>query len=60
MAKKMTNKTPLFGNRISHACNASRHAQRPNYQKVTLVDGTKRVVTARDLRTMKKRNQIVA
>jgi len=60
MAKKMTNKTPLFGNRRSHACNATRHAQRPNYQKVTLVDGTKAVVTARDLRTMKKHNQIAA
>ena len=40
MAKKMTSKTPLFGNRRSHACNATRHAQRPNYQKVTLVDGS--------------------
>ena len=60
MAKKMTSKTPLFGNRRSHACNATRHAQRPNYQKVTLADGSKVVVTARDLRTMKKQNKLAA
>lgn len=60
MAKKMTSKTPLFGNRRSHACNATRHAQRPNYQKVTLEDGTKVVVSARELRTMKKQSQIAA
>ncbi len=60
MAKKITNKTPLFGNRRSHACNATRHAQKPNYQKVTLVDGTKVIVTARELRTMKKQNLIAA
>lgn len=60
MAKKMTTKTPLFGNRRSHACNATRHAQRPNYQKITLEDGSKVVVTARDLRTMKKQDKIAA
>lgn len=60
MAKKMTTKTPLFGNKRSHACNATRHAQRPNYQKITLEDGSKVVVTARDLRTMKKQDQIAA
>lgn len=60
MAKKMTNKTPLFGNLRSHACNSTRHAQRPNYQKVTLEDGSKVVVTARDLRTMRKQNKIAA
>ena len=36
MAKKVSNTTPLFGNRRSHACNATRHAQKPNYQKVKL------------------------
>ena len=60
MAKKMTNKTPLFGNRRSHACNATRHAQRPNYQKATLADGTKAVFTARELRTMRKQNKLAA
>ena len=60
MAKKITSKKPLSGNRRSHACNATRHAQRPNYQKVTLADGSKVVVTARDLRTMKKQNKLAA
>ena len=54
MAKKMTSKTPLFGNRRSHACNATRHAQKPNYQKVKLDNGQTVVMTARELRTLKK------
>ncbi|MBQ8872064.1 MAG: 50S ribosomal protein L28, partial [Bacilli bacterium] len=39
MAKKVSNTTPLFGNRRSHALNATRHAQKPNYQKVKLDNG---------------------
>ena len=54
MAKKMTNKTPLFGNRRSHACNATRHAQKPNLQKVTLDNGETIRMSARELRTLKK------
>lgn len=54
MAKRATEKTPLFGNRRSHACNATRHAQKPNYIKVKLETGETVVTTARDLRTMKK------
>ena len=38
MAVKCTKKTPLHGNRRSHACNATKHAQKPNLQKVT-IDG---------------------
>ena len=53
MAKKVTNTTPLFGNRRSHACNATRHAQKPNYQKVT-VDGKTVIMTSREIRTLKK------
>ena len=53
MAKKMTSKTPLFGNRRSHACNATRHAQKPNYQKVK-VDGKTVIMTSREIRTLKK------
>ncbi len=53
MAKKVSNTTPLFGNRRSHACNATRHAQKPNYQKVT-VDGKTVIMTSRELRTLKK------
>ena len=30
MAKKITNTKPLFGNRRSHALNATKHAFKPN------------------------------
>lgn len=59
MAKKVTEKTPLFGNRRSHACNATRHAQKPNLQKVTLDNGDKVVISARELRTLKKTSKDV-
>ena len=36
MAKKLTTKKPLVGNRRSHALNATKHAQKPNLQKVTV------------------------
>lgn len=58
MAKKVTNKTPLFGNLRSHACNAVRHAQKPNLKKVTLADGSKVVMSARELRTLKKADKV--
>ena len=54
MAKKVTNKKPLFGNRRSHSMRATRHAQLPNLQQVTLEDGTKVKMSAREIRTMKK------
>ena len=54
MTIKATNKKPLFGNRRSHACNATRHAQKPNLQKITLADGTSIKISARELRTLKK------
>ena len=53
MAVKVSNKKPLFGNRRSHALNATRHAQRPNLQTVT-IDGVKVRISARELRTLKK------
>lgn len=56
MAKKITEKKPLFGNRRSHSLRATRHAQKPNLQKVTLENGQKVVMSARELRTMKKIN----
>lgn len=56
MARKVSTKKPLFGNRRSHSLRATRHAQRPNLQKVTLEDGTKVVMSARELRTLKKTN----
>lgn len=54
MAKKITEKKPLFGNRRSHACNATRHAQKPNLQKVTLDNGETIRMSARELRSLKK------
>lgn len=54
MPKKVTSKKPLHGNRRSHACNATRHAQKPNLQKITLDNGESVRVSARELRTMRK------
>lgn len=54
MAKKVSKITKLFGNRRSHACNATKHAQKPNYQKVKLDNGETVIMTSRELRTLKK------
>lgn len=54
MAKKVTSTKPLFGNRRSHALNATRHAQKPNLQKVKLDSGETIRMTAKDLRTLNK------
>ena len=51
--KKITTKKPLVGNRRSHAMNATKHAQRPNYQTYT-IDGEKILTTARDARSARK------
>ena len=58
MAIKVTEKKPLFGNRRSHSLRATRHAQRPNLQKVTLENGEKVVISARELRTLRKTSKI--
>ena len=54
MAKKLTEKKPLFGNRRSHSLRATRHAQKPNLQKVSLENGEKVVMSAREIRTLRK------
>ena len=54
MAKKVTSSKPLVGNRRSHACNATRHAQKPNLQKITLDNGESIRISARELRSLKK------
>jgi large subunit ribosomal protein L28 len=54
MAIKATGKKPLFGNRRSHALNATRHTQKLNLQNVTLSDGTKVKVTAREAKKYRK------
>ena len=53
MAKKVTSKKPLSGNRRSHALNATKHAFKPNLQVVT-INGKKVRMTARELRTINK------
>lgn len=53
MPKKITSKKPLHGNLRSHACNATKHAQKPNLQKITL-NGESVRVSARELRSMRK------
>lgn len=54
MAKKVTNKKPLFGNKRPFSLKATRHAQKPNLQKVTLDNGQSVRISARELRTWKK------
>ncbi|MEG0826476.1 MAG: bL28 family ribosomal protein [Bacilli bacterium] len=60
MAIKVTSKTPLFGNKRSHSCGATKHAQKPNLQKVTLENGLSIRISARELRTLKKADKISA
>ena len=59
MAKKITSKKPLFGNKRSHALNATRRKQNPNLQKVTLDNGEAIMMSARELRTLKKTSKEV-
>ena len=53
MARKITNKKPLFGNLRSHAENATRTKQNPNLQNYK-IDGVKVRLTTREARTLKK------
>lgn len=61
MAKKLilNDKKPLFGNKRSHALNASRKKWNVNLQKTTVViDGkpTKVVASARTIKSLRKAN----
>lgn len=60
MANKATAKKPLFGNKRSHSLRATKHAQKPNLQKVTLENGEKVVMSARELRTLRKTSNNVS
>lgn len=53
MATKCTNKKPLTVNKRSHALNATKSTQKPNYIKM-VIDGKKVVTTAREARAIKK------
>ncbi len=54
MAIKATGRKPLFGNRRSHALNATKHTQKLNLQNVTLGDGTKVKVSTREAKRYRK------
>lgn len=54
MANKVTGRKSLFGNRRSHSLRATKHAQKVNLQNMTLEDGTKVVMSAREIRTFRK------
>ncbi|MDD4187568.1 MAG: bL28 family ribosomal protein [Bacilli bacterium] len=53
MAKKVSTKKPLFGNKRSHALNATKTKQKPNFQTVT-INGIKVKLTAREAKLFKK------
>lgn len=53
MAKKVTNKKPLSGNRRSHAHNAAKHQYKLNLQNLT-INGKKVRMTAREIRSLNK------
>ncbi len=54
MTKKLSTKKPLLGNRVSKSKRATKHAQKPNFKKVTLDDGQRVVLSVREARTLKK------
>jgi large subunit ribosomal protein L28 len=60
MATKVTTKKPLFGNSRSHALNATKKKQGLNLVVVRDVNGKKYRVSAKELRTLKKDQQIAA
>ena len=53
MAKKVTTKKPLSGNKRSHALNATKTKQKPNIQKNN-INVNKVRISAREARTMEK------
>lgn len=58
MAVNITAKKPLFGNKRSHALNATRKKQGVNLQPVTLADGTRVRLSARELRSLRKNEKV--
>jgi len=58
MAINITGKKPLFGNKRSHALNATRKKQSINLQPVRLADGTKVRLSAREIRSLRKNEKV--
>lgn len=55
MAKKVSAKKPLFGNKRSHALNATKMKQKVNMQKVTL-NGVTVIMSAKEAKKFRKNN----
>ena len=55
MAKKVSNKKPLFVNKRSHALNTTKMRQKVNMQKVTL-NGVTVVMSAKEAKKFRKNN----
>lgn len=55
MSKKVSNRTPLFGNKRSHALNTTKKQQKVNMQKVTL-NGVTVIMSAREAKKFRKNN----
>ena len=60
MAKKVTNRKPLTGNKRSHALNATKKQQKLNLQVIKLEDGTKIRLSAREIRSLRKQEKQAA
>ncbi len=58
MATKLTTKKPLSVNKRSHAMNATKSQQKPNLQ-TRIVDGVKVKLSAREFKTLNKKNTTV-
>lgn len=54
MAKNLSSTKPLSGNLRSHSNRAVKHSRKPNLQNVTLENGKKVRLSAREIRTLKK------
>ncbi len=54
MANKVSTKKPLFGNKRSHALNATRRCQKPNLQ-VKKINGEKVIISAREMKKLNKK-----
>ncbi len=56
MAKTIKDKKPLTGNKRSHALNATKMQQKPNFQS-KVIDGVKVKLSARGLKTLNKKSK---
>jgi len=57
MAKKISAKKPLSGNKRSHALNATKRVQNVNLQSIN-IDGKNYRVSARELRSLRKTEKV--